>query len=204
MSNGLTFGASYTASKLLEATSYLNNNDAAPERVISDSDRPQRLVLYGIYELPFGQGKTLFNTNRVAKALAGGWQFNWVITYQSMTALAFSGSERIRRSDNNPKNVDRWFDVTQFVPQEPFTLRQTSSRIADLRQQGIRRWDCTVMKKTKLSEGVTMQLQGEFYNMLNTTHLGTPNTTVTNANFGRITGTFLGPREIQVAMRLSF
>jgi hypothetical protein len=204
MSNGLTFGASYTASKLLEATSYLNNNDAAPERVISDSDRPQRLVLHGIYELPFGQGKTLFNTNRVAKALAGGWQFNWVITYQSMTALAFSGSERIRRSDNNPKNVDRWFDVTQFVPQEPFTLRQTSSRIADLRQQGIRRWDCTLMKKTKLSEGVTMQLQGEFYNMLNTTHLGTPNTTVTNANFSRITGTFLGPREIQVAMRLSF
>jgi len=204
MSAGLSFGAAYTVSKFLEATSYLNNNDAAPERVISDSDRPQRLVLHGIYELPLGQGKRFLHSNPVARALGGGWQLNWVITYQSMSALSFAGAERIRRSDNNPLSVDRWFDVTQFVPQEPFTLRRTSSRIADLRQQGIRRWDVTLMKKTRLRESVTMQVQAEFYNLFNTTHFGTPNTTVTNASFGRITGTFLGPREIQVAMRLSF
>jgi hypothetical protein len=28
-----------------------------PEEVISNSDRPHRVVLHGLYELPFGEGK---------------------------------------------------------------------------------------------------------------------------------------------------
>lgn len=38
----------------------------------------------------------------------------------------------------------------------------------------------------------------------NTTHFASPNTNVTNQNFGRITGTFLKPPEIQLAARISF
>ena len=59
MARGLTFGASYTFAKLMEATAYLNANDASPEEVISNSDRPHRVVLHGLYELPFGPGKRL-------------------------------------------------------------------------------------------------------------------------------------------------
>jgi hypothetical protein len=203
--NGMTLGGSYTLSKFMESTSYLNNNDAKPEKVISNSDRPQRLVLYGSYELPFGQGRALFNgTNPVVKRVVGGWQMNWVITYQSMDPLAFGGAERVSRSANNPRTVDEWFDVRQFVPQEPFTMRQLSTRVADLRAQGIRRWDFSVLKNTIVTERMRMQLRGEFYNLFNTTHFAAPNTTVTNASFGRITGTFLGPREIQAALRLEF
>jgi hypothetical protein len=205
MTMGLSFGASYTVSKFLESTSYLNNNDAKPEKVISNSDRPQRLVLYGIYELPFGHGKALLNSSHaLVDHLVGGWQFNWVITYQSMGPLGFSGAERLGRSQADPRTVDQWFDVSQFVPQEPFTLRTLSSWVADVRQQGIRRWDVTLMKKIPINERMTFQLQCEFYNFFNTTHFGAPNTNVTNASFGRITGTFLGPREIQFAGRLSF
>jgi hypothetical protein len=205
MSQGLYFGVAYTASKFMESTSYLNNNDARPERVISDSDRPQRLVLHGIYELPFGPGKPLLGSaHPVVRRITGDWQFNFVITYQSHIPLAFGGAERVSRSTSNPKTVDQWFDPRQFVPQEPFTLRMLSTRVGDLRAQGIRRWDLTLMKRISINERVKMTLQGEFYNAWNTTHLGTPNTTVTNANFGRITGTFLGPREIQVAARVSF
>ena len=130
MSSGLSLGASYTVSKFLESTSYLNNNDPKPEKVISNSDRPQRLVLYGIYELPFGQGKPLANSSHpLIERLVGGWQFNWVITYQSMGPLGFGGAERIRRSDSNPRTVDQWFDVSQFVPQEPFTLLEHLAEI---------------------------------------------------------------------------
>jgi len=207
LSSGLYFGAAYTVSKFMEATSYLNANDAKPSSVISDSDRPQRLALHGIYELPLGAGKPFLNSpNPWVRRLAGGWQLNWVITYQSMQALSFSGAERIRRSDRNPRTIDEWFDVSQFVPQEPFTLRRLSSLVADLRAAGLKKWDLTVMKKIPVTERVHMDFRAEFYNAWNTTHLGAPNTTVTNANFGRITGTLAGggPREIQLAMRISF
>jgi len=202
---GLSFGAAYTISKYIEGTSYLNANDAKPERVISDSDRPQRLVVGGLYELPFGPGKKLLgSTNPVLSRLAGGWQASWVVTFNSMAPLAFSGAERLRRSDRNPHTVDEWFDPRQFVPREPFTLAALSSRVADLRAPGINKWDISVIKTVPVRERVAMKLSAELYNAWNTTHFGTPNTTVTARTFGQISGTFLGPREIQVAARVEF
>jgi hypothetical protein len=204
-SHGLYFGVSYTVSKYMEAISYLNDNDAKPERVISDSDRPQRLIVHGIYELPFGPGRSFLNTRTPwIRRLAEGWQTMWVITYQSMAPLAFKNAERTNRPDHNPHTVDQWFDIRQFVPQEPFTLHLLSSRVADLRAPGIRKWDLTALKRTRITERVEMKFQAELYNAWNTTHFGTPNTTVTSGNFGRITTALLGPREIQLSARISF
>jgi hypothetical protein len=207
MSHGLYFGAAYTASKFLESTSYLNANDAKPEKVISDTDRPQRLAIHGIYDLPVGRGKRfLGSANPVLQRIAGGWQMNWVVTFQSMNALSFGSAERVRRSDNNPRDIIRWFDPSQFVPQEPFTLRRTSSRIADLRADGIRKWDLTLVKKIPINERVNLDFRAEFYNAWNTTMFAGPNTTVTSSSFGRVTGTLSGggPREIQLAGRVNF
>ncbi|MGA2269445.1 MAG: carboxypeptidase-like regulatory domain-containing protein [Bryobacteraceae bacterium] len=204
MAHGLYFGAAYTISKFMEGTSYLNANDPKPERVISGSDRPQRLVLHGIYALPFGAGKRFFSSTPVVRNLVGGWQFNWVVTFQSMEALAFTGAQRVLRSDKNPHSLDQWFDVTQFVPQPPFTLTTLSSRLADLRGPGIKKWDLTAMKHIRITERVEMRLLGEFYNAWNTTLFNSPNTTVTSASFGRITSTRLGPREIQLSSRIAW
>ena len=43
-SHGLTFSANYTFSKNIQATSYVNATDAAPTRVLTAFDRPQRLA----------------------------------------------------------------------------------------------------------------------------------------------------------------
>ncbi len=205
MAHGLYFGVSYTNSKLMEATSYLNPNAAVVEKVISDSDRPQRLVVHGYYELPFGPGRQFAaSSHPLVKRLVANWQVNWVSTFQSGAALAFSSAERPTRSDRYPRTVDLYFDPTQFVPQQPFTLRAFSSRTSDLRAPGINKWDITVQKSVMVREGMNFKVQAEFYNAFNKTHLGTPNTTVTSASFSRITGTFLGPREIQVSGRFTF
>lgn len=45
-------------------------------RVISDVDRPQRLVTHGIWELPFGPGRPLANSDPLVRRLVEGWQFN--------------------------------------------------------------------------------------------------------------------------------
>jgi hypothetical protein len=55
-----------------------------------------------------------------------------------------------------------------------------------------------------MSGDMALKIRAELYNAFNRTHFGTPNTLVTNTNFGRITGTFLGPREIQLAARIVF
>jgi hypothetical protein len=206
LAKGLLFGASYTNSKLMEATSFLNPNSPKVERVISDSDRPQRLVLHGLYEMPFGSGRALMaNAHPVIRKLVEKWQVNWIVTFQSGAPLAFGGAERRLRSDKNLYTVDNYFDPTQFAPQQPFTLRYSSSRTADLRAPGINKWDITVQKAVVVREGMSFKIQGEFYNAFNRTHFGTPNTTVTSGvNFGRITGTFLGPREVQVSGRFTF
>ncbi|MEZ5404321.1 MAG: TonB-dependent receptor [Bryobacteraceae bacterium] len=206
LSSGLYFGAAYTNSKFLEATGYRNPNDPAPERVISDSDRPQRLVVHGLYELPFGAGKPLLaGAHPVVRKIAEGWQFNWVVTFQGGAPLAFGGAERLFRSENNAYTVNNYFDPTQFVPQQPFTLRYSSTRTADLRAPGINKWDLTVQKSVFVREGISFKVQAELYNAFNRTHFGTPNTTVTSGvNFGRITGLFLQPREVQLSGRFTF
>jgi hypothetical protein len=205
MAKGLTFGSSYTFSKYMDATSYLNANDAAPAHVISSADRPHRLVVYGLYELPFGPGKPIASTNNpVIRHVIGGWQANWLWTLQSGAPLSFSGSDRVTKSGNNPQTVDQWFDVKQFVPVQPFTLTQLSARLADLRAPRLNKWDITAMKAFRINEGVDLKFRAEFYNAFNHTNFGSPNTTVTSASFGRITSTFLGPREIQLALRLVF
>jgi hypothetical protein len=128
-----------------------------------------------------------------------------VVTFQAGAALAFGSAERLFRSENNLYTVDNYFDPTQFAPQQPFTLRSSSSRTADLRAPGINKWDLTLQKSIVIRERMSFKLQGEFYNAFNRTHLGTPNTTVTSGvNFGRITGTFLNPREVQVSGRFTF
>jgi hypothetical protein len=206
LADGLYCGAAYTNSKLLEATSYLNPNSAKLERVISDSDRPQRLVLHGLYELPFGKGRALLaGAHPAVRKLVEGWQFNWVVTFQSGPALAFGSAERLFRFVKNLYTADNYFDPAQFVPQQPFTLRYSSSRTAGLRAPGINKWDLTVQKSVVVREGMSFKVQAEFYNAFNKTHFGTPNTTVTShVNFGRITGTFLNPREVQVSGRFTF
>lgn len=202
---GLTFGTSYTFSKYMEAVSYLNPNDADPAKVIASADRPHRLVMYGMYELPFGPGKAFANTsNSVLGHIIGGWQVNWVGSLQTGAPLSFSGAERVYKSDKNPRTIDEWFDVDQFVPHEPFTLRQLSLRLTDLRAARLNNWDFTAAKGFRLTEGMELKFRAEFYNAFNHPVFDSPNTRVTSSSFGRVDDTFVAPRRIQLALHLEF
>src|SRR6185295_18755225 len=106
---GVQFGVAYTLAKYLESISYLNSNDARPIEAISDSDRLHHLVINGLWELPFGPGKTYLGHGFLGKVL-GGWQTSWVATFQSGAPLAFSNAQRVSTSNNNPQTIFQWFD----------------------------------------------------------------------------------------------
>ena len=55
----------------MEATSFRNDSDPLPEKLISDLDRTHVFHFSGIYELPFGKGKPLFS-GAPDRAGAGG------------------------------------------------------------------------------------------------------------------------------------
>ena len=204
---GLTLTAAFTWSKYLSNTSYHNIDDYAPESVIDANDRPHNFVVSGLYELPFGPGKRFLNgSGALAKRLAGGWELGWIGTYTSGAALSFSGAERVSSDNNVQQSVLHWFNTTQFVPQAPFTLQVTSSRIANLRGPGLGMWDVTLAKDTAITEHVRFRLEAQAFNFLNTPFFGNPNTSVTSSSFGQITGLYSGSasRNVQVAARVSF
>lgn len=118
-SHGFTILGAYTWSKTEEALSFLNNQDAAPFKNLSASDRPQRLVISSVYELPFGRGHRLGgNDSRPVEMLIGGWALNYIETIQSGAPTGLNGAAfPIRNpSEGVQKSYGEYFNtcVTQL------------------------------------------------------------------------------------------
>jgi hypothetical protein len=118
-SHGLTIMGSYTWSKSQEALSFLNPQDPTPHKNIGAVDRPQRLVISALYELPFGRGHQLLsNASLPMDLLVGGWQLNYIETIQSGTPISLpSNANLIGSPYAASKNRQTWFNpCVQLAP----------------------------------------------------------------------------------------
>jgi hypothetical protein len=80
---GYTLGVSYTYSRFYETTEFLNADDPAPTRHVSNQDTPHKLSLSTIVELPFGPGRRfLTETSPVVSKFVEGWQVAGIYAYQ--------------------------------------------------------------------------------------------------------------------------
>jgi hypothetical protein len=87
---GLSLNASYTFSREHLQNQYLNPQDTELTEYISPNERPHRWTFSGIYELPFGKGRTWGNDwNPVVDAIIGGWQVQGLYEWQSGEPLQF-------------------------------------------------------------------------------------------------------------------
>jgi hypothetical protein len=83
MKNGFTFQSAYSYSRLREKLRLLNDTDQAPEDRVSRDDRPHRLAVSGIWEMPVGKGRRFgSNWSRGLDAVLGGWQLGGVFLAQ--------------------------------------------------------------------------------------------------------------------------
>ena len=75
--------------------------------------------------------------------------------------------------------------------------------------------DFSIFRKFRLTERVKAEFRAEAMNVTNTPAFANPNTTVGNANFGKLTGTLAGlisnqgvggtgPRAISLGMKITF
>ncbi len=112
--NGVTLQGNWVYSKFTEQITRLNAVDAGYEKRLAEADAPHRVTISGIYELPFGRSRQFGrNMSRIADAVFGGYQFNFIYAYQTGVPLTlgniyFNGDPsrlRIRYDGSTVDNV---------------------------------------------------------------------------------------------------
>lgn len=215
-SHGYTFQLSYTWSRTMEAIEFLNPTDPVPYESIATLDRTHRLVMSGIWELPFGRGRRFAShMPAVLEFFAGGWQLNGVVQRQSGAPLGFgdvwtlfTGNPDTVRLPKSQRSVDRWFNTGAGFNRNSAQQLSNQIRVSPLRFGGIRadgqaRWDLSAIKNFPITERVKMQFRAECLNAWNHPNLSTPNTNPTSTAFGTITGQDV-PRSWQMSLNLTF
>ena len=215
MSGGLSFQASWTYSRYMEATAYRNASDARPEKVVSADDYPHRLVFTGIYELPFGHGRAfLGNAKGLSEVLVGGWQFQGIFEAQSGKALGFGNA--IFNGDLHDivlpvseRKVERWFNTAAGFERDSTkglasNLQGLSSLFTGIRRDGINNVNLSMYKNFRLREGFRLRFMLLAGNTGNHAQFGDPNTAPANSAFGTVTGIRGPARHFVLGLKLIF
>jgi hypothetical protein len=219
-SKGYTVGVSYTYSRWMQATEYLNAADPNPTKMISDLDSPHRLSLSGIYSFPFGKGrKFLSSASGLTEALVGGWQIQGVYAYQTGFPVSFGdlfyGGAAIGIA--NP-TTSQWFNTSAFtsILTDPVSnnsvpvdhLRTLPMRFDDVRINAFNNFDVSLIKDVRIKGNVRMQLRLEYINVLDYAkfNISNVNVTATNTLFGSVTASNQDnyARRAQVGVKLLF
>jgi hypothetical protein len=199
--SGWTVQASYTWSKAMEATEFLNAQDPMPYESLAGLDRTHRLTGSGIWELPFGHKRKFgSNWNRATDFVAGGWQLGGIYQHQSGAPLGFgnrifNGNLKNIVKPNDARSVDSWFVPaaeagfeTSGARQLASNLRRLSLRFSSVRGPNQDRWDFSMIKNFRITERFTTQFRAETFNAMNHPNLSDPNTDPTSPSWGTITG----------------
>jgi hypothetical protein len=180
-----------------------------------------------VYQVPFGRGrKYRASMNPFLDAVAGGWELNTINSAHTGTPLdvAYAPSTI---SDNTGLSNDyrgQAFlrpDVSGTAASQTtsrmlnayfagytFTTPLATSPYGDLgrnafRAPGFEQWDFAANKTFLIRESIKLQFRSEFFNLLNHTNFGVPDTKTTDAAFGTIRTTYPS-RQIQFALKLLF
>jgi hypothetical protein len=215
-SSGFSVAGSYTWSKFLQSTEFLNASDPLPTKVISDQDFPERVAVSTIYDLPFGEGRRFGNNwNGFESALGGGWQFSVIWQAQSGPALGFgdallqpNANFKSIELPNSKRNITQWFNTAAFDTVSSDQLVDNvitfPVRLPNVRGPGIDNANVSAMKYFKIHEGLKLQFRCEMMNAGNHSQLAAPNTTVTNTAFGSINSVQSVARQIFFAGKIIF
>jgi len=177
----------------------------------------------GNYDLPFGKGRKLFTgMNTAGEILLGGWQINGILTLSGGTPVLITqnvnntslGSSGQRPNNNGTtgkldsqttdRKIAQYFNTSVFSFAPAFRFGNVSRTSPDIRNPGLRTLDFSLFKNFKIRERTTLQFRAEAFNLTNTLQLGSPNAQLGSGSTGVIGGTAVGPRQVQVALRISF
>jgi hypothetical protein len=190
-------------------------------------DARQRWVVSWVYNVP-NPGK---NWGALASRALGGWTFTGDNAFQSGFPINFQDSNMQSlnctwffsyygcsdRPDivNRPKSLDPrsasfngkhnyWFDPSSFTDNALGTEGNTPRGYFN--GPGFWNMDATLGKETKITEGSSLKVRIDFFNIFNHTNFANPSGNIGSSRFGRITGirNFTNSRLIQLGADLRF
>ena len=232
-SDGLSFGAAYTYS------SSWDNADNRRDRIWNsaddtnfwgpaDYDVRHALVVNWVYEVPLMRN----SSNRVAKAVVGGWTVSGVMQYQTgFPRTVGRNSDYAGIGDNSfqPWEVGGdptlprgergfsqgrgdsvyFFQTTDsggnplFTAPAAGTFARTQHRNQYIRQPNRHSWNLGIFKDFAVTEGQTVTLRCEMFNFPNHPNFSSVNTNPVSAAFGKVTSK-TSNRNLQLSLRYSF
>jgi len=204
-----------------------NNLDA--DYGLSGYHQPYNSTTSFVIDLPFGRDrKYMSNANGFVNALLGGWQIagiNTVIPGEQVTlrytptaAMQVSGIQQDFRGANNyrpnvsgevlvpegERTINNWLSRTNVTiptdPSQPFGNAPRNN------VRGPLTWTVDMVASKRFSlpwHNSSVELRGEFFNLLNRVNYRAPNGNRSAAGFGTITSTY-DPRIIQLGLKVNF
>lgn len=221
-SEGLSFTAAYTWGKSIDDTNARTNQfDPSTGRGPSSFDINHRLVLSGVYDLPFGSGRRWLESGLLSY-IVGGWTVTPVFQTQTGQPLTATLSGNFSNSgggtdrpnlvgDPNkdaPRTPQAWFNTSAFrVPvasgQPGATYSFGDAGVGVIRGPGFTNLDVSIVRSLRARENMLIQLRLEMFNVLNTTNFGLPGLVANTSTFGVIS-TARDPRLTQLAVKVTF
>ncbi|MBN8731280.1 MAG: carboxypeptidase regulatory-like domain-containing protein [Acidobacteria bacterium] len=201
------------------------------ERGNSDFNVRHNLTISHVVEVPVGRGRRWGNQMpRALEAIAGG--FSLAGFAQMRTALPVYLSSGVDYADvgitTSPRPALKQgtledlyaagtYDKTQFwLPKSEADLRLgTPANVLDpyaatrrnaLFGPNVYFYDLSVIKKFTVREQARLSFEANFFNIFNRAIFGPPVAVLSDARFGRVTGTLAGsnPRQIQLGLKLGW
>ncbi|MGC2401211.1 MAG: hypothetical protein WA510_15565, partial [Acidobacteriaceae bacterium] len=205
-------------------TSLQDPNKPWLERSVSLFDIPQQFQITHVYQLPFGRGKQFGGDwNPIVDGFLGGWQVNgtWSFlsgypllpTLANGVSLPTYGPQRPNLSGKPTRNHGKdW--MTNYIanPQvfsvpASFALGTAPRTLPWVRTPGTDTANLSVSKSlalTKIREGMQLQYRLEAFNALNHPQFAAPSMLYNSSAFGNVTSQANNPRNVQMALRLTF
>jgi Carboxypeptidase regulatory-like domain/TonB dependent receptor-like, beta-barrel len=202
------------------------------EKSYSINDYPHNLVLSYSYELPFGPGKKFANAGGAAGKILGGWKVAGIQQYQSggpnmifvgnpLWPLEGSNGFSFRpsivpgvpqkspavESGNFQPNVDSLVNSAAFRSPDPFTFGDASRTLGSVRRFSYLNEDISIIKRTQITERVSVDFRADFLNAFNRTVFGLG---TGGDQYGTLVGSGLinsqsnVPREIQFGLKINY
>jgi hypothetical protein len=207
-------------------SSLVDPNKPWLERSLSTFDIPYVYQFTYTYDLPVGRGKAFgAQMPAVLDAIIGGWKTNGVwrisygrplpfFTYDGVSLPTYGGQRpnivgRPRRTKGKDSDwINNYFANPGVFQLPPIYAFGNAPRATGMVRSPVAfNTNMSVEKDfsfSKLREGMSFELRLEAENALNHPVFGTPDTSVDDPNFGVISYTSNGPRQVQLGGKLNF
>jgi hypothetical protein len=228
--SGLSFLSSYAWSKSIDDGAGISTGSDSSgvaqdarnlraERAVSDYDVAHRWVLSYVYDLPFGKGKRIAPSSKVADVLVSGWQMTGILTMQTGRPFTVTvGRDQSATGGNadrpnlvgDPKvsdqGPDRWFNPAAFAAPAPGAFGNAGRNI--LRGDGLHSFDLGASRFFRVTERHQFQFRAEVFNLTNHPNFFFPTASLASTAFGTITQAANNgagaQRQIQFALKYIF